>query len=111
MDVINLKKLNISEKDKCFIIAEAGINHDGSLKKAFELVDVAVEAKVDAVKFQMFNTRNIFQRDLLCVLYEKGLISKKKNEFLKIRGKTMGDDRDKKYCQKKKYFISLHLLI
>ena len=32
MECINLKKSKISDNDKCFIIAEAGINHDGSLK-------------------------------------------------------------------------------
>ncbi len=37
-----------------FIIAEAGVNHNGSLKLAKQLVDAAVEAKADAVKFQTF---------------------------------------------------------
>lgn len=39
---------------KCFIIAEAGVNHNGEIHKAFELIDAALEAKVDAVKFQTF---------------------------------------------------------
>ncbi|AOY75658.1 N-acetylneuraminate synthase [Clostridium formicaceticum] len=38
----------------CFIIAEAGVNHNGDLKLAKKLVDIAVEAKCDAVKFQTF---------------------------------------------------------
>lgn len=40
----------------CFIIAEAGVNHDGSLEKAKRLVDVAVAARADCVKFQSFKT-------------------------------------------------------
>ncbi len=40
--------------DRAFIIAEAGVNHNGSLDLAKKLIDVAVEAKADAVKFQTF---------------------------------------------------------
>ncbi len=40
--------------DRCFIIAEAGVNHNGDLESAFKLVDAACDAGVDAVKFQTF---------------------------------------------------------
>ncbi|MFN0290519.1 N-acetylneuraminate synthase [Pedobacter helvus] len=39
---------------KTIIIAEAGVNHNGSLENAFKLIDVAVDAGVDYVKFQTF---------------------------------------------------------
>ncbi|RMH72103.1 MAG: N-acetylneuraminate synthase [Gemmatimonadetes bacterium] len=39
---------------RVFIIAEAGVNHNGDINLARQLIDVAVEAKVDAVKFQTF---------------------------------------------------------
>ena len=38
-----------------FIIAEAGVNHNGDILLAKKLIDIAVEAKVDAVKFQTFS--------------------------------------------------------
>ncbi|MDX1975785.1 MAG: N-acetylneuraminate synthase [Rickettsiales bacterium] len=38
----------------CYIIAEAGVNHDGDLQKAHLLVDIAADAGADAVKFQLF---------------------------------------------------------
>ncbi len=38
----------------CFIIAEAGVNHNGDIKMAKEMVDIAAEAGVDAIKFQTF---------------------------------------------------------
>ena len=39
-----------------FIIAEAGVNHNGSISIAKRLIDIAAKAGADAVKFQMFNT-------------------------------------------------------
>lgn len=42
-----------------FIIAEVGVNHNGSLELAKQLIDVAVEAKADAVKFQTYKTENL----------------------------------------------------
>ena len=42
-----------------FIIAEAGVNHNGDIKLAKKLVDVAVEAGVDAVKFQTFKAETL----------------------------------------------------
>ena len=78
MDKIKLKNKSISKNDKCFIIGEAGINHDGSLSKAKELVDVAIDAGVDAVKFQMFNTKKYISKDSFYASYmKKGLLSKR----------------------------------
>ena len=46
-----------------FFIAEAGVNHNGSLDLGKKLIDIAVEAKADAVKFQTFKTENIITAD------------------------------------------------
>jgi N-acetylneuraminate synthase len=45
-----------------FIIAEAGVNHNGSLDLAMQLVDLAAEAEADAVKFQTFRTEKVISR-------------------------------------------------
>lgn len=47
------------------MIAEAGINHNGSVKRAFELIDEAVEAGADAVKFQKRNLAEVYQQKIL----------------------------------------------
>jgi sialic acid synthase SpsE len=44
---------------KTFIIAEAGVNHNGSLDMAKALIDVAVDSGADAVKFQTFRAENL----------------------------------------------------
>jgi N,N'-diacetyllegionaminate synthase len=46
-------------KSSTFIIAEAGVNHNGSLEMAFQLIDVAVAAGADAVKFQTFKAEKV----------------------------------------------------
>jgi N-acetylneuraminate synthase/N,N'-diacetyllegionaminate synthase len=46
--IIHIGSKNIGEKQPCFIIAEAGINHNGKLSIAKKIVDAAVQAGVDA---------------------------------------------------------------
>jgi N,N'-diacetyllegionaminate synthase len=46
-----------------FVVAEAGVAHFGSLEKAKALVDMAVAAKADAVKFQVFKTEELISKD------------------------------------------------
>lgn len=55
----------------CFIIAEAGVNHNGSLDMAKQLVDVAVKAGVDAVKFQTYKTDDLILVDIEKASYQK----------------------------------------
>jgi len=45
--------------NKTIIIAEAGVNHNGDIQKAKRLIDVAVDAGVDYVKFQTFKAETI----------------------------------------------------
>lgn len=46
----------------CFVIAEAGSNHNGSLDSARRLIDVAATAGADAVKFQVFRAQRLYPR-------------------------------------------------
>jgi N,N'-diacetyllegionaminate synthase len=49
----------ISAADPTLVIAEIGVNHDGSLRRALELVDHAHRAKADAVKLQIFRAQTL----------------------------------------------------
>lgn len=51
--------IEIGFDKKCFIIAEAGINHNGELSRAMAMVDMAKESNADAIKFQSFIPREL----------------------------------------------------
>ncbi len=55
----------------CFIIAEAGVNHNGKLEVAKQLIDAAVKAGVDAVKFQTYITEDLILEDIEKAKYQK----------------------------------------
>ena len=55
----------IGDDQPTYIIAEIGINHNGDVKLARELIDVAAEAKVDAVKFQKRHLPSLYREDVL----------------------------------------------
>ena len=46
--------------DRVFLIAEVGVNHDGSLDKARALIDIAAAAGADAVKFQIYSGKRLY---------------------------------------------------
>lgn len=56
MVIKNLKEYGFNTENRTYIIAEIGINHRGSVEVAKELIDSAVRAGVDAVKFQTYLT-------------------------------------------------------
>jgi N-acetylneuraminate synthase len=60
--VVDVGGRAIGDGHPCFVIAEAGSNHNGSLEQAFALIDVAVEAGADAVKFQVFTAKRLYPR-------------------------------------------------
>jgi len=57
--------------NKVFIIAEAGVNHNGSIELAKKLIDIAVDAGVDAVKFQTFKAENLVSKNAKKATYQK----------------------------------------
>lgn len=58
-------------KNKTFIIAEAGVNHNGSFELAKQLVDKAVWAGADCIKFQTFNSKNLVSKNAQKAEYQK----------------------------------------
>ena len=59
MRSIKVSNKIIGENQPTFVIAEAGVNHNGKIVNAKKLVDIAVEAGADAVKFQTFKSEGL----------------------------------------------------
>lgn len=76
MKKIKIGNRLVGEGEPCFIIAEAGSNHDGKLEQAKQLIDVAADAKADAVKFQTFLADKIVAKTRERASYLDKLVSK-----------------------------------
>ena len=68
-----------------FIIAEAGVNHNGSLELARKLIDVAVDAGANAVKFQTFKAENLVSKNAQKAEYQKETTDAKESQFEMIK--------------------------
>lgn len=87
-----------------FIIAEAGVNHNGSQELARKLIDVAVEAGVDAVKFQTFKAENLVSKSAQKADYQKQTTSAEESQFDMIKKLELDVAAHKEliaYCQEK----------
>ena len=65
MTTININGRLIGENQPCYVIAEIGVNHNGLLELALKLIDIAVEAGADAVKFQKRHLKSLYSSKYL----------------------------------------------
>ena len=89
--------------NKIKVIAEAGINHNGSIKKAFQLVDVAKKSNADFVKFQTYKTSNLVISNAKKAQYQ--INQSKENQFQMLKKSELSFEefyRLYKYTKKKK---------
>ena len=71
----------IENFSKPFVIAEIGVNHDGNIKLAKELIDVSKEAGADAVKFQTFKAENLVLKNTKKANYQEKNTKSNQNQF------------------------------
>ena len=87
-----------------FIIAEAGVNHNGNINLAKKLIDIAVDAGVDAVKFQTWKTELLVTKEAIQAEYQTENTGKEESQYemLKRLELSYDDFRElKNYCDKK----------
>ena len=76
MKLVKIANKLIGKGQPTFIIAEAGVNHNGKIKLAKKLVDIAVKAGADAVKFQTYKAEGVATINVDSTEYQKNNSSK-----------------------------------
>jgi N,N'-diacetyllegionaminate synthase len=87
---------------KVFIIAEAGVNHNGSIELAKKLIDVAVEAGADAVKFQTFKADKLVSKLAQKADYQKQTTSTNETQYEMIKKLELDENAHRvliSYCK------------
>ena len=102
---IQIQGKTIGNGAPCFIIAEAGVNHNGDVKAAERLVDVAAEAGADAVKFQMFKADLLAERPADDSLTARRLELLKREESQEPLEKLLATIRSKTLRERYKFDV------
>jgi len=87
---------------KTFIIAEAGVNHNGDIKQAIALIDAAVKAGADAVKFQTFVADKLVTKDLQQASYQTKNTGKQQSQYQLLKNLELSADEHRlliAHCQ------------
>lgn len=90
---------------KVFIIAEAGVNHNGSIELAKKLIDAASESGADAVKFQTFKAENLVSKSAQKADYQKETTDTDESQYAMLKKLELDVGVHKElmsYCKEKK---------
>jgi sialic acid synthase SpsE len=92
----------VGNNQPCYVIAEIGINHNGDISMAKKLIDAAVDAKADAVKFQKRSLQDVYKKD---IMDEPNLESQGFEILIDVLKKVEFGEKEyieiKKYCDEK----------
>ena len=102
MEPVMIGDRTVSPGLRCFIIAEAGVNHNGDMNIARKLVDVAVDAGADAVKFQSFNAEKVVSPSAPKAEYQLQATDKNESQYAMLRRLELSAQMHKilfNYCQ------------
>lgn len=89
----------IGDGESCFVIAEAGVNHNGDLDLAHRLVDAAADASADAVKFQTFRTAHLVSAAAPKAAYQRAATGNDQSQDAMLRQLELNADAHRELQQ------------
>ncbi|MFU0823630.1 N-acetylneuraminate synthase [Clostridium sp.] len=102
--MIKIKGKVLGSGKPCFIIAEGGVNHNGDINLAKKMVDKAIEAGVDAIKFQTFKSEKLVTKYAAMARYQKDNMGIEDSQFSMLKKLELSYDEFadlKEYCDMK----------
>lgn len=90
--------------EPCYIIAEIGVNHNGSMDLARQLIDAAADARADAVKFQTFRAEDLVTATAEKAAYQKANTQNDDSQFTMLKALELTEPQFAElyaYCQQK----------
>ena len=113
MKAITIANKKISPNAPPFVIAEAGVNHNGRLDVAVRMVDAAARAGADAIKFQTFRAQDLATKTAKMVAYQKKNTGRSESQLAMLKRLELKEsfyDPIMKRCKKRKIiFLSTPL--
>lgn len=103
IDSVEIGNSSIGPGNPCFIIAEAGVNHNGDVSLAHTLIDKAFEARADAVKFQYFVTEELVTHDAPKAAYQVEATGKSDGQYTMLKALELSIEQHaelKLHCEK-----------
>lgn len=104
MKAIQINERWIGSGYPCFVIAEAGVNHNGDINLAKQLIDVASEVGADAIKFQTFKADRLVTRDAPKADYQRQTTSTQESQFEMLQRLELSEAAHAElveYCKKR----------
>lgn len=102
---ISIEGRRVGPGHPCFVIAELGVNHNGNLDLAFQLVDAAIGAGVDAVKFQTFKAERLAMPLAPKARYQMQTTDKEETQIQMLSNLEFSKEAHlelQEYCRRKK---------
>lgn len=102
MKPIDIANHKVGPNYPCFIVAEAGVNHNGDMEIAYQLIDAAAEAGVDAIKFQAFVTEELITLDAPRANYQVLSTGESSSQYDMLKSLELTTDQQEElkiYCE------------